>query len=346
MTDSWKLDCGPDGTILFGPQSSRYPFAVAPEIGDTNRETQDTNLDGVDGSLFGIDTTSGQTISFGLTAVGETDAEAAALYAAFRKTWRADSIRSKRGASATLTAPSGRSIFGRPRRITPSYYPDRAAVVGITADFATRDDLWYGAEESVQVPLGLSQGGGFVFNRRTPLDGPVEQPVGSGLYTTTGLVESPAGSGLFTTDGLTEYPPSSGLFSTERAITTGGLKFPLVARGYTAQMNAFVVGGELPAWPIITIRGQVLNPVVEVGGLFRFAASTSLAFDEWLTIDTRPGVRSVLRNGTRIAALTRSSDLLSDAALPPGAHTITLSGSASTGTPTASIRWRAAYSTP
>lgn len=288
MTDSWKLDCGPDGTILFGPQQSRYPFAVAPEIGDTDRETQDSKLDGVDGSLFGIDTTAGQTLAFGLTAIGETDDEAAALYAAFRRAWRADSIRSTRGAVATLTAPSGRSIFGRPRRITPTYYPTGSAVVGITADFITRDDLWYGPQESLTVPLAVSQGGGLV---------------------------SP-------------------------------LRSPLVARGYTSRANTFTVAGEVPTWPIITIRGQVLNPSVEVAGVFQFAASTSLAFDETLTIDTRPGVRSILRNGNRIAALNRTSSLLTSAALAPGAHTLTLSGSASTGTPSATIAWRAAYPTP
>lgn len=346
MTGAWQLDCGTDGTILFGPQSTRYPFAVAPEIGDPNRDNQDSDLPGVDGSLFGIDSTSGQTIAFGLTAVGETDAEANALHAAFRRVWRADSIRRTPGATATLTAPSGRSTFGRPRRITPTFYPDDAGAVGITADFATQNDLWYGPEESLRVPLGLSQSGGFVFDQSTPLVGPVEQPLGSGLYTTTGLAEDPPGSGLFTTDGLTEFPTASGLFGTSRALTTHGLRFPLVARGYTTQANTFVVNGELDAWPVITIYGQILNPVVTVDGAFRFTAATSLKYDETLTIDTRPGRRSVLRNGNQIAALARTSDLLEDAALTPGAHTFTLSGSSSTGSPAAVLSWRAVYPTP
>ncbi|NII42106.1 hypothetical protein E9228_002764 [Curtobacterium flaccumfaciens] len=346
MTGAWQLDCGTDGTILFGPQSTRYPFAVAPEIGDPNRDNQDSDLPGVDGSLFGIDSTSGQTIAFGLTAVGETDAEANALHAAFRRVWRADSIRRTPGATATLTAPSGRSTFGRPRRITPTFYPDDAGAVGITADFATQNDLWYGPEQTLRVPLGLSQGGGLVLTPYTQAYKLVETPPGSGLFDPAAVAEDPVGSGLYSTAEFRESASGTGLYGTARNVLTHGLKSPLVARGSSLQSNTFIVDGELPAWPIITIHGQITNPVVTVAGAFRFASPVSLRYDETLTIDTRPGMRSVLRNGTQIAALARSSDLLEAGALSPGAHTLTLSGSASTGSPAAVMSWRSVYPTP
>ncbi len=349
MSNHWKIDCGSDGVILFGSQSSRYPFAIAPEIGDADRENQDSTLPGVDGNFFGDDTTAGQTVAFGLNAVGETDAEAAALYAAFRKAWRADSIRRTPGATATLTAPSGRSTFGRPRRITPAYMPTGAGAIGVTADFATQDDLWYGPEDYLQVPFALSQSGGFVFREYSNVEGLtlVEDPVGSGQYLTSGLVESPPGSGQYLTDGLLESPPGSGQYATTSRVTVSeGLKFPLVARGYTTAENTFTVLGDVPTWPVITINGPVLNPTVEVAGQFRFTAATSLRYDEQLTIDTRPGQQTVLRNGNQIASLTRTSTLLPAAALPPGRHTFTLSGSSSSGAPTARIAWRAAYPTP
>jgi hypothetical protein len=287
MTQNWVIDTGDGSPIAFGSQESGFPFSDAPEIGDPTRVTQDASLAGVDGSIFGIDTTEGRTIAFELTALGDDDAEAAALYGAFNSKWRDPKLRATAGAVATLTSPRGRSAFGRPRRITPKLYPNDAGAVGITADFVTTDDLWYGAAESLSVPLALTQSGGLV-------------------------------------EPLTE---------------------PLVAQGYTTSANTFVVGGTEPTWPILTLRGQILNPGVRVDGLFAFSAQTSLAFDEWLTIDTRPGIRSVLRNGERIASLTRGSSLLSDAALTPGAHTLVLTGSASTGSPTATIAWRAAYST-
>jgi hypothetical protein len=175
--------------------------------------------------------------------------------------------------------------------------------------------------------------------------GVVETAPQSGLFAVGRLEE--AQPGLYSAARLTETAPGSGLFTAAAGqLLFDGLKSPLVARGYTSRANTFVVAGEVPTWPVITIRGQVLNPAVDVAGVFQFAASTSLAYDETLTIDTRPGVRSILRNGDRIAALTRASSLLTSAALAPGAHTLTLSGSASTGTPSATIAWRAAYPTP
>lgn len=288
MAQNWTIDTGDGVPLAFGSQQSGYPFSDAPEFGDPDRTAPDKHLPGVDGTVFGVDTLGGQTVTFALNALGEDDDEAEARYAAFRSKWRDPALRGQAGAVATLTSPRGRRAFGRPRRNVPHLYPPGAGAVGITADFETTDDLWYGPEEVLPVPLALSQGGGLV---------------------------SP-------------------------------LRSPLVARGYTTQANTFVVGGVVPTWPVITLRGQVVNPAVEVAGVFRFAAGTSLAYDEWITIDTRPGRRSVSRNGTRIAALTRSSDSLDRAALNPGAHTLTLTGSASSGNPSASIAWRAAYPTP
>lgn len=349
MSTDWKIDCGPDGVILFGSQSSRYPFDKAPEISDADRENQDSSLPGVDGNFFGDDTTAGQTIAFGLNALGETDAEAEALYAAFRKAWRADSIRRTPGATATLTAPSGRSTFGRPRRITPAYMPIGSGAVGVTADFATQDDRWYGPEARLSVPLRLSQAGGFVFREYDVGTGLtlVESSPGSGLYLPDGLTETPPGSGLYSPDGLVETPPDSGMYATtSKPVTAEGLKFPLVARGYTTAANTFTVAGNIDTWPVVTIRGPILNPTVEVAGCFRFSAAASLLYDETLRIDTRPGRQTVLRNGSKLASLTRTSTLLPAASLPPGSHTLTLSGSSSTGSPTAQIAWRPAYTTP
>jgi hypothetical protein len=289
MLVPWNLSY-PGTSLDFGPEATGLPLSAAPEFGPTDLTVEDASRARADGVVLGSDFRGGTTISFELHAArrDSTEAEAREWAAAFMTAWRGDAIRSSPGAAAELRAPSGRSVFGRPRRASLDENLARYGKYAITADFVTRDDIWYGPEETLKVPLALSQGGGLV---------------------------SP-------------------------------LRSPLVARGYTSRANGFVVGGALPAWPVITIRGQILNPTVEIAGVAQFGATTSLAFDEWLTIDTQPGVRSVLRNGTRIAALTRASDFLSAAALTPGSHTLTLSGSASTGTPSATVAWRAAYPTP
>ena len=134
------------------------------------------------------------------------------------------------------------------------------------------------------------------------------------------------------------------------ALSQGGgfvfpLRFPLAARGYTTRANSFTVDGDQPTpWVVAEVRGAILNPFVEVPGAFRWSAATSLAYDEWLTIDARPGRRCVLRNGERIASLTRTSDSVDAGVLAPGAHSLILSGSSSTGSPTATLSWRAANS--
>jgi len=97
---------------------------------------------------------------------------------------------------------------------------------------------------------------------------------------------------------------------------------------------------------VVRLNGPCLNPRAEVPGAFVFAATTLLAHDEWITIDTRPGRRSVLRNGTSIQKLNRTSTPVDDAALMPGAHLFTYSGSSATGVPTASIEWAPGYPTP
>ncbi|QKS14795.1 hypothetical protein HUN59_14860 [Curtobacterium sp. Csp2] len=135
------------------------------------------------------------------------------------------------------------------------------------------------------------------------------------------------------------------------AISQGGglvapLKEPLVARGYTTRANTFTVAGSEPTPFVATIRGAILNPGIEIAGVAKYAAQTSLAYDETLTIDTRPGRMSVLRNGTKIASLTRNSDLLTDGVLSPGPGSLTLTGSSSTGNPTATLMWRSATLAP
>lgn len=347
MPGSWSLRYpGVDVTFAEGSGVTlrEFPGESSPTITD-----EDYLNVRVDGTSMGVDTIGGRNIPLSFAIDGPTEAVVRSRWAQLRSWWRADAVRSTPGALAELVSDQGRSAFGRPRRIEPTLAWYHDPVMTVEADFTAVDDLWYGAENSLRVPFALSQSGGFVFRQYASGDGPtlVEDPAGSGLFSTAGLVESPAGSGLYAPDDLIESPAGSGLYATtSKVVISEGHKFPVVARGYTTSANTFEVVGEEATWPVITIQGPVLNPTVEVAGRFRFSAATSLQFDESLTIDTRPGRQTVLRNGTRIASLTRTSSLLSEASLPPGSHTFTLSGSSSSGAPTAQISWRSAFSTP
>jgi hypothetical protein len=347
MPSAWMLRL-PSGDTEFTDDSGIF-FRSFPEIGTPDSVTEDRTYPYGDGTVMGVDRNGGTTLSMEFGIEGATEGEARDRYQLLRSLWRGDDVRGQFGAVAELRSDRGRSALGRPRRIAPSEWRLNHTPPGldVVADFQTIDDLWYGPQEFLTVPLAVSQGGGLVSRQYAPGNnfGVIETAPQSGFFMVGQLEETQAG--LYSAQKLTEIAPGSGLYTSDAGrLLFDGLKSPLVARGYTSRANTFAVTGEVPTWPVITIHGQILNPTVEVAGAFKFSAGVSLAFDETITIDTRPGIRSVLRNGTRIASLTRTSSLLDSAALPPGAHTLTLSGSASIGTPSATIAWRAAYSTP
>ncbi|MFD5753819.1 hypothetical protein ACFWIZ_00740 [Streptomyces sp. NPDC127044] len=103
--------------------------------------------------------------------------------------------------------------------------------------------------------------------------------------------------------------------------------------------------GDVAAWPSLRIDGPVTNPkvwVVETGRALEL--QTSLAAGEWIDIDTRPGARWVLRNGSGNAApaLTAASrmDLFQ---IPPKTSEIRWTANDYTNTCRLTLSWRDAY---
>jgi len=347
MPGPWRL-VYPGVDVTFTNESGIY-LRTPPEVADYDIAVDDTDNARTDGTQFGQDFHGGRTIALSFGIAGKTEADVAEKAGQLGAFWDGAVLRETPGALAELISERGRSAFGRPRKIAPSEVHPEAKMMTFEASFRQADKLWYGARKSLQVQLGLSQSGGFIFRQYSAGDnsGVVESSPDSGLFSVGSLAESSQGSGMFVPGSLTETVPGSGLYAAGGGqLLSEGLKFPLVTHGYTTAANTFTVEGESATWPVVTIRGPILNPVVEVAGRFKFAASTSLKFDETLTIDTRPGRQTVLRNGRILAALTRSSSLLPEASLPPGSYTLTLSGSSTTGAPSAQISWRSAYSTP
>ncbi|TDC33463.1 hypothetical protein [Micromonospora sp. KC213] len=134
--------------------------------------------------------------------------------------------------------------------------------------------------------------------------------------------------------------------------TGGGLVAPLAAPLTTTATSdrsaGITVGGELGAWPVLTIYGPVTNPVVEVVGQWRFELRTTLAYDRSVTVDTRPWARVILLDGggSLAGAVTRSSPRLAAMALPPGPYELAFRGIDETGTSYLRFAWREAYPTP
>ncbi|SCL32993.1 hypothetical protein GA0070616_4608 [Micromonospora nigra] len=129
---------------------------------------------------------------------------------------------------------------------------------------------------------------------------------------------------------------------------TGALAAPLTTTGTSDRSAVLDIGGELDAWPVLTIQGPVTNPVVEVLGLWRLELRTTLAYDRSVTVDPRPWSRSVLLNGggSLAGALSRTSPRLAAMGLPPGSHEVAYRGTDETGTSSVRFAWRESYPSP
>ncbi|WP_327297779.1 MULTISPECIES: phage distal tail protein [unclassified Streptomyces] len=124
-----------------------------------------------------------------------------------------------------------------------------------------------------------------------------------------------------------------------KAPITTGVVDPQLRSGWVA--NA----GDSPAWPTLTIKGPVSNPVIHLAGSTRRDIELNLTVrtGEVLQIETRPGTRWVLLDGANASnALTRSSrlDLFR---IPPGACEISWSASDYTNASRLTVAWRDAY---
>ncbi|BCJ41680.1 hypothetical protein GCM10010168_53220 [Actinoplanes ianthinogenes] len=131
--------------------------------------------------------------------------------------------------------------------------------------------------------------------------------------------------------------PSGGLIT---PLTT-----PLTTTAKSDRSTVISVGGELSAWPVITVYGPITTPVIEVVGRWRMTLSASIAAGDSVTVDTRPWARTILRagGGSLAGALTRDSVRLARAALAPGSYEIALRGIDATGTASMRLAWRPVY---
>lgn len=170
MLNDWRLTY--DGVDFpFGTIASKYVFPQSgpPEIGALDIQDEDTQRPRADGVLFGQDFRGGSTVTFDIEIHGETEAEALGLLEDLAQVWSADSLRNTPGALAVLTAHTGRSTFGRPRRFQPKLDLLPFGIVAVTCDFATADTLWYGPEQSNSIKFVPDLGGGLVAPLRSPL---------------------------------------------------------------------------------------------------------------------------------------------------------------------------------
>lgn len=167
MSGQWQLDAGEP--FAFGDAASGYLLTAAPDIGDRDWSTDDAQRPRSDGILFGQDFLGASSVTFELLTTATSSAEAAAARDRFAMVWRGDQVRSRAGATAVLTAPSGRVTYGRPRRYAADSTSVAQGAVAITCDFAAASEAWYGPESQVQVALVPVETGGLLAPLASPL---------------------------------------------------------------------------------------------------------------------------------------------------------------------------------
>jgi Phage tail protein. len=132
---------------------------------------------------------------------------------------------------------------------------------------------------------------------------------------------------------------SQGFTAPVEAPITTGVSDPSERPGWVTN------GGDVAAWPQLRIDGPVTNPkvwVVETGRYLQL--QTSLAAGEWIDIDTRPGTRWVLRNGSGNAAPALTSGSRLDLfQIPPKTSEIRWTATDYTNTCRMTLSWRDAY---
>lgn len=128
---------------------------------------------------------------------------------------------------------------------------------------------------------------------------------------------------------------------------TWPVTWPVVWAPGAERQDTVVNAGDLVAWPVITIRGPVAQPALSlVGTGLTLQLDTSLAYDQVVTVDTRPGYRTVTRqDGASLAGSVRGASL-ADFFLAPGSTVIHYSGTDLSGQSSATVSWRPVFSVP
>lgn len=125
----------------------------------------------------------------------------------------------------------------------------------------------------------------------------------------------------------------------------GGLLAPLSAPLSTAisstRARPFTVGGSEQVWPILIVTGPLQSGAqIELVNRWALKLNRTVAYDETVVIDTRPGRRLMTVNGRPTNVLAPSGARMSQAFIEPGLNEIALRGSSVEGTAQVTARWR------
>lgn len=128
---------------------------------------------------------------------------------------------------------------------------------------------------------------------------------------------------------------------------TGGLIFPTIfpetSLPGASRDSVAVVDGETETYPIIRFYGPITNPSIETSD-WNLSLDMTIADGEYVEIDTRPWVNTVLMNGSfSVAGALGKRQWLSNIRLSPGSNDFVFRGSAGSAGASCEVRWRSAW---
>jgi hypothetical protein len=194
--EQWQLTYPASGrsagaSFLFGTYDTNYVTLKRPTIEPSDPRTDDQDNVSEDGRRFGRDFTGGMTLTFDV-GVDTVDTGSLATFTQdnldavdrMRAAWKADALRGRPGAVATLTGMfGGRTavLYGRPRgfQITEARFQSQG-YTGVLAQFVSGEDLFYdGTEQARTVTIAASISGGLMDPLAEPLmdDNPTDAQI-------------------------------------------------------------------------------------------------------------------------------------------------------------------------
>lgn len=127
----------------------------------------------------------------------------------------------------------------------------------------------------------------------------------------------------------------------------GGIIWPITwpvtwEEGVTTEFAA-TNAGDCATWPTLDFLGPSIRPEAEIAGLWRIVLDVTIPAGVVVTVDPRPGVRTILMGGIGHVALAPTSDQLANVKLPVGTSVIRYSSQGGNGSDSLTVRWRDAY---
>lgn len=216
LDEQWLLSYpasgpNPGANFLFGTWGTGYLTLKRPTIDYGEAVTDDQTQVAEDGRRFGRDYSGSMTLTFDVGVdtvdIGDGAPDNLDAVAALRLAWRADALRSRPGAVATLTgqyAGRQRVIYGRPRRFSVSEGRfDAQGYTGTLLEFAAADDLFYdGTEVATSITIAPATVRGLM--------DPLQEPLGDFASGTSERIVTVSGNAL-AWPTITFYGPGSDL---------------------------------------------------------------------------------------------------------------------------------------